>query len=119
VGGLDTLVDATEAMLLAEDEAGRRDAAQGFGEALFVLSGGGDGSRWGLLWGAILQEGEAEARRLLADARGRPAASRASFAGNKALLMLDRWAGAIVSRDGDREWRSEGLLLLRIGLIGR
>lgn len=118
-GGLDALVDAAEAMLLAGDDAGRRDAGRGFGETLFRLSGGAGGARWGLLWAAGLQEGEAEARQLLADARHRPAATRASFAANRALLMLDRWAAAIAAADGERRWRSEGLLLLRIGLIGR
>ena len=33
--------------------------------------------------------------------------------------MLDRWAGTIARHDGERRWRSEGLLLLRIGLTGR
>ena len=118
-GGLDRLVDAAEAMLLAEDAATRRDAARGFGAALFALSGGGDGSRWGLVWGAGQQEGAAEARQLFADARDQPAPPRAAFAGAKALLMLDRWAAAIASSDGERRWRSEGLLLFRVGLIGR
>ena len=117
--GLDALVDAAEAMLLAENEAERRDAAAGFGEALFSLSGGAGGARWGLLWGAGLQEGEAEARHLFTDARNRPAPQRASFAASKALLMLDRWAAAIAARDGERRWRSEEWLLLRIGLFGR
>lgn len=116
---LDTLVDAAEAMLLAEDDAGRRDAAAGFGEALFRLTGGAGGSRWGLVWGAGLQEGERQARQLLAEARSRAAPARASLAGHKALRMLDRWAVAVASRGGERHWRSEGLLLLRIGLIGR
>lgn len=118
-GGLETLVDAAEAMLLAEDDVARRDAAAGFGEALFRLSGGGGGERWGLLWGAGLQEGAQEARQLLADARDTQAPGRASFDGNRALLMLDRWAAAIAARDGERRWRSEGLLLFRIGLTGR
>lgn len=117
-GGLDTLVDAAEAMLLAEDEAARRDAGIGFGEALFRLSGGGGGERWGLLWGAGLQEGAQEARQLFADARNQPGPSRASFGGNRALLMLDRWAATIAARDGERRWRSEGVLLFRIGLTG-
>ncbi|WP_374525831.1 hypothetical protein [Sphingopyxis sp.] len=117
--GLGALVDAAEAMLLAEDGAPRRDAAAGFGEALFRLSGGGGGARWGLLWGASLQEGESEARQMLADARDRPKPPRAIFAGNKALLMLDRWAALVAANDGDRQWRGEGLLLFRIGLIGR
>ena len=117
--GLDALVDAAEAMLLAERGAERRDAAAGFGEALFSLSGGAGGARWGLLWGAGLQQGEAEARQLFADARDRPPPPRALFGGNKALLMLDRWAAAIAARDGERRWRSEELRLLRIGLFGR
>lgn len=117
--GLDALVDAAEAMLLAEKGAERRDAAAGFGEALFRLSGGAGGARWGLLWGAGLQQGEAEARQLFADACDRPAPPRASFRGNKALLMLDRWAAAIAARSGERRWRSEELRLLRIGLFGR
>jgi len=117
--GLDALVDAAEAMLLAGDDAERRDAATAFGDALFRLSGGDGGKRWGLVWAAGLQEGAAEARRLFADARALPAPRPRSFSGNKALLMLDRWAAAIASQDGDRRWRSEGLLLLRIGLIGR
>jgi phytoene synthase len=117
--GLDALVDAAEVMLLAENGAERRDAAAGFGEALFRLSGGAGGARWGLLWGAGLQRGEAEARQLFAGARDRPAPPRASFRGNKALLMLDRWAAAIAARSGERRWRSEELRLLRIGLFGR
>lgn len=117
--GLGALVDAAEAMLLAEDGAAQAAAAQGFGSALFKLSGGSGGERWGLLWGAGLQEGEQEARQLLADARNQPAPPRVSFSGSKALLMLDRWAAAIAAQDGERRWRSEGLLLLRIGLFGR
>ncbi len=118
-GGLDTLVAAAEAMLLAEDQAGRRDAAAAFGEALFTLSGAKGGARWGLLWGAGLQEGAQEARQLFAAARNRTAPPRVSFEGNKALLMLDRWAARIAANDGERHWRSEGLLLFRIGLLGR
>ena len=117
-GGLDTLVDAAEAMLLAEDATARRDAAA-FGEALFTLSGGGGGARWGLVWGAMLQEGGQEGRDLFAAARNRPAPPRVSFGGNRASVMLDRWAVAIARHDGERRWRGEGLLLLRLGLIGR
>ncbi|MBD3734283.1 MAG: hypothetical protein IE934_16415 [Sphingopyxis sp.] len=118
-GGLDTLVDAAEAMLLAEDATARRDAAAAFGDALFTLSGGGGGARWGLVWGAMLQEGEQEGRDLFAAARNRPAPPRVSFGGNRASVMLDRWAAAIARHDGERRWRGEGLLLLRLGLIGR
>lgn len=118
-GGLDALVDAAEAMLVADDHSARRDAAAAFGDALFSLSGGGGGARWGMLWGAGLREAEAEARALFADGRDLASPARTAFAGSRALLMLDRWAAAIVAADGERRWRSEGLLLFRIGLIGR
>ncbi|MBA3941461.1 MAG: hypothetical protein C0520_09655 [Sphingopyxis sp.] len=118
-GGLDALPDAAEAMLLADGDAARAEAAAAFGAALFALSGGGDGDRWGLVWGAALQEGQLEARQLFAAARDRSPPPRGKFKGNKALLMLDRWAGTIARHDGERRWRSEGLLLLRIGLTGR
>lgn len=120
-GGLDTLVDAAEAMLVAEDAAARDAAAAAFGGALFTLSGGParGGARWGRLWGAAVQDSAADAQQLFAAARNQPPPLRVSFNGNKALLMLDRWAGAIVGRDGERRWRSEGLLLLRLGLLGR
>ena len=120
-GGLDTLVDAVEAMLLAEDGADRRTAAADVGARLFALSGGDadGGRRWGLLWGASVQAGAEEARKLLAAARDCAPPPRSIFAANRALLMLDRWAGAIAGKDGERRWRSEGLLLLRLGLIGR
>jgi phytoene synthase len=121
--GLDALVDAAEAMLLAEDDDARRDAAESFGARLFALSSaqGGDdprGRRWGLLWGAVQQEEAAAARALFAAAR-MPLAARGAFAGDRALLMLDRWAAAIATRDGERRWRSEGALLFRVGLLGR
>ncbi|WP_293697437.1 MULTISPECIES: hypothetical protein [unclassified Sphingopyxis] len=120
-GGLDTLVDAAEAMLLAEDVADRHSAAAEFGARLFALSGGDadGGRRWGLLWGASVQTGAREARELLAAARDWAPPPRSIFAANRALLMLDRWAAAIAQNDGERRWRSEGLLLLRIGLMGR
>ena len=120
-GGLDALVDAAEAMLLAEGYGGRRAAAESFGAELFALSGGGAaaGKRWGLLWGVGVVEAEDMARRLMADTNNAEAPARGDFAGNRALLMLDRWAAAIAARDGERHLRSEGLLLLRIGLFGR
>ena len=120
-GGLDALVDAAEAMLLAENHADRRAASEGFGGELFKLSGGEDagGRRWGLLWGAGVEDGEREARDLLDHAKNLAAPPRATFAGNRSLLMLDRWAAAIAAQDGERQLRSEGLLLLRIGLFGR
>lgn len=117
--GLGTLVNAAEEMLLAQDEAARGEAAAGFGDALFALSGGGAGARWGLVWGATFQDGAAEARQLFSAARNRSAPSRASFGGSRALLMLDRWASAIAAHDGERRWRGEALLLFRIGLFGR
>ena len=120
-GGLDTIVDEAEAMLLAEDAADRRTAAADFGARLFALSGGDadGGRRWGLLWGASVQGGAEEARELLAAARDCAPPPRSIFAASRALLMLDRWAATIAESDGERRWRREGLLLLRIGLIGR
>jgi phytoene synthase len=119
--GLDALVDAAEAMLLAEDDAERRAASESFGGQLFTLSGGeaAGGKRWGLLWGAGVEDGEREARDLLGQAKSLAAPSRRVFAGNRSLLMLDRWAAAIASHDGERHLRSEGMLLLRLGLFGR
>ena len=120
-GGLDTLVDAAEAMLLADDTAAQQSAAAAFGDALFALSGSpaSGGARWGLLWAAGLQQGAVEARQFFAAACNVPPPARVSFNGNKALLMLDRWAATIAEHDGERRWRSEGLLLLRLGVIGR
>lgn len=120
-GGLDALVDAAEAMLLAETDAERRVASESFGGQLFSLSGGeaAGGKRWGLLWGAGVEDGEREARDLLGQAKILAAPSRRDFAGNRSLLMLDRWAAAIAASDGERNLRSEGLLLLRLGLFGR
>lgn len=119
-GGLDALVDAAEAMLLAENPDDRRSASTCFGMRLFALSGGdpAGGKRWGLLWGAGVEASEPEARRLLADAKV-DAPPRSLFTGNRALLMLDRWAGAVAQNDGERRWRSEGMLLFRVGLFGR
>lgn len=120
-GGLETIVDAAEAVLLADDAAAQQVAAAAFGDALFALSGGQDkiGARWGLVWAAGLRQGAVGAREYFAAARCLPPPARRSFDRNKALLMLDRWAGAIAESDGERRWRREGLLLLRIGLIGR
>ncbi|MDO9370040.1 MAG: hypothetical protein Q7T68_15855 [Sphingopyxis sp.] len=119
--GLDALVDAAEAMLLAGTDEDRRAAAASFGMQLFALSGGdvAGGRRWGLLWGAGVEESEAEARWLLTDAKACDAPPRSVFAGKRALLMLDRWAGAIAESDGERSLRSEGILLFRVGLFGR
>ncbi len=119
--GLDTLVDAAETVLLADDAAAQQNAAAAFGDALFALSGGQgkSGARWGLVWAAGVQQDAANARDYFAAAHRLPPPARRSFNRNRALLMLDRWAAAIAQNDGERRWRSEGLLLLRIGLIGR
>lgn len=120
-GGLAALVDAAEAMLLAESDAERHTAAESFGTHLFALSGGTEAGarRWGLLWGAGIVEAETDARRLLDEAKNCAAPAPRHFGGNRALLMLDRWAGSIARHDGKRDLRGEGLLLLRIGLFGR
>jgi len=119
--GLDALVDAAEAMLLAESDAERRAASESFGGHLFGLSGGDEagGKRWGLLWGAGVEDNEREARDLLGHAKSLAPPPRRLFAGNRSLLMLDRWAAAIAGHDGERHLRGEGLLLLRLGLFGR
>src|SRR3546814_4177129 len=108
-------------MLLADREGVRGDAARAFGAAMFELSGGAGvaGQRWGLLWGASLQEDESEAHRLFAEVRGAPPPPRAAFAGPRALLMLDRWAASIAARAGARRWRRDGWLLFRLGFLGR
>jgi phytoene synthase len=120
-GGLDGLVDAAEAMLLADDADQKRAAAESFGGHLFKLSGGDEagGRRWGLIWGAGVKDGELEARDLLEQAKRIAAPPRSVFARNRSLLMLDRWAAAIARSDGERHLRAEGVLLLRIGLFGR
>ena len=120
-GGLAALVDAVEAMLLAESDAERHTAAESFGTHLFALSGGTEAGarRWGLLWGAGIVEAETDARRLLDEAKNCAAPAPRHFGGNRALLMLDRCAGSIARHDGKRDLRGEGLLLLRIGLFGR
>jgi phytoene synthase len=121
-GGLDALVDAAEAVLLAETADARREAAGDFGERLFALSAAGaagaGGRRWGLLWGAVRQTEAEAAETLFAAARDLPF-SRAAFAGERALLLLDRWAAMIAAVRGERRWRSEGLMLFRVGLLGR
>jgi len=120
-GGLDALVDAAEAMLLADDAGQRRATAESFGGQLFKLSGGEEagGKRWGLIWGAGVEDAEPEARDLLEQAKRIAAPPRSVFDGNRSLLMLDRWAAAIAQSDGERHLRAEGVLLLRIGLFGR
>ncbi len=120
-GGLDALVDAAEAMLLADDADQKRMAAESFGAQLFILSGGDavGGKRWGLIWGAGVEDGELEARDLLEQAKRIAPPSRSVFARNRSLVMLDRWAAAIADNDGERHLRAEGVLLLRIGLFGR
>src|SRR3546814_2782415 len=99
-----------EAIIVADREGCRGDAARALGVAMFELAGGAGvaGQRWGLLWGASLQEDESEAHRLFAEVRGAPPPPRAAFAGHRALLMLDRWAASIAARDGEPRWRSEG-----------
>lgn len=119
--GLDALVDAAEAMLLAATGKEKRAASESFGCRLFLLSGGTAtaGRRWGLLWGAGVEADVTEARHLLAEAKALHTSARSLFSGTRSLLMLDRWAAAIATRDGERNLRDEGLLLLRIGLFGR
>lgn len=134
--GLGRLVDAAEALLLAEDDQTRHDAGADFGAHLFHFSArclnpqeaatstaapkGAIGERWGLLWAACLCRGSDGASALMAAAGAAPA-PRAKHIGRpaRALLMLDRLAGRVAAANGARDHRQEGLILLRIGLIGR
>lgn len=127
--GLTAIVDAAEALLLAEDEAQLTSGATEFGGALFAAMaktlGRADapmvlGARWGLLWGAYYCSNSEEAEALAGRAQqmGAPAASRFGK-GLKSLLMLDRLAGEIATKQGLRDPRAEGLILLRIGILGR
>ena len=126
--GLGDLVNAAEALLVAEDDAGRIAAAHDFGDRLFQLSGAAfgaevsatAGARWALLWALFLHRGsEAEAAFLQA-AEDQPAPAKAIFGAKaKALLMLDRLAGQISLAKGGRDLRRESLILLRIGVLGR
>ena len=97
LGRIEALVDAAEAVLLAEDAAARTAAGAAFGEALFALSGGAGGARWGLVWLAGQQETADAAAQLFRDACNRAAPPR-GLLGSKALLMLDRWSAAIAAR---------------------
>lgn len=126
--GLSDLINAAEALLLAEDDAGRIAAARDFGDHLFGLSGqvlgssvsATAGARWALLWGLYLHrgsEGEAGFRQALETCAVLPKRYFGKKA--KALLMLDRLAGQISSAAGARDLRRESLILLRIGLLGR
>lgn len=126
--GLGALVNAAEALLLAEDDAARLAASQRFGDEIFMLSsralGGevkqGAGARWGLLWGLYLNRGGQGEAGLLQAAENASAPAKADYGkGGKALLMLDRLAGQIAAAKGGRDLRQEGLILLRIGLFGR
>ena len=91
---------------------------------LFILPAHGDDADaatlyFGIHWAYLLGGEQPPGRDLFAAARNRPAPPRVSFGGNRASVMLDRWAAAIARHDGERRWRGEGLLLLRLGLIGR
>lgn len=139
VSNLVDLVDAAEAMLLAEELAEREMAATSFGQTLFSLSIGCSryaphtaqaaqikqaetriGHAWGLLWGAYVQRGTADGTAMLAAAGLCPKLSPAHYgAGQRAWLMIDRLARQIGTAQGGRDLRREGLLMLRIGLFGR
>lgn len=132
--GLGELVNAAEALLLAEDDGARAAAAQLFGDMLFALSGkamgaapqsdaapqSGAGARWGLLWGLFLHRGSESEAVMLGAAKEYRAPAKSLFGKNgKCLMMLDRLAGQIAQENGGRNMRAEGLILLRIGLLGR
>lgn len=132
---LEGLVDAAEALMLAESDAERRIAAVDFGNRLFTLTSHclqdqivapphaaqhGAGARWGLLWAAYLYRGGDEMPVLLdAAAKAKRPGVKIFGAKGRALMMLDRLAGQIAVACGVRDYRREGLILLRIGLFGR
>lgn len=134
VAGIESLVDAAEAMLLAEDHTEQTAAAQQFGQTLFALSmrcaagTGGDtctahgqaGQAWGLLWGAYVQRGHDSGAAMLTAAGGAAKLRGADYgAGRRGWMMLDRLAVQIGQFGGARDLRREGLLMLRLGLFGR
>ncbi len=131
VTGIEALVDAADALLLAEDLADRQASAKAFGQTLWALSLrcttgaataplGDAGQAWGLLWGAYVQRGTEDGAGMLAAAGACPKLSAAHYgAGQRAWLMIDRLAVQIGQAGGARDLRKEGLLLLRIGLFGR
>lgn len=130
VAGLDTLVDAAEAMLFAEDLQARQTAAKQFGHSLFSLSaraqdigaplGDGAGHIWGMLWGAYVHRGTPDGTAMLLAAGEKVKVAAGNYRrGQRGLLMLDRLAAQIGSTEGARDLRREGLLLLRIGIFGR
>lgn len=125
--GLGSLTEPVENLIFAEDDAARMAAAGDFGDRTFALCHGASpiegrtaaGARWGMVWGAMVQGEPAAAHTLLARAGRLRKATRAEFHDQKALLTLDRWARAIALRGGERHWRREALLLLRLGIFGR
>lgn len=130
--GLGKLVDAAEALLLADDDLARKDAGADFGAQLFHLSSrcllpegaaaseGSIGQHWGLLWAACLCRGSDAASALMVAAAAAPTSRAKKFSRPlRALLMLDRLAARVAAEKGGRDYRREGLILLRIGLFGR
>ena len=126
--GLGALVDAAEAVLMAEDQAERVKAASEFGDQLFLLSGRAisaqplpsSGARWGLLWAAYVHRGSEEAPEFLEAGKAASTPAKSTFGkGAKSLMMLDRLAAQILSENGARDYRREGMILLRVGLFGR
>lgn len=121
------LTEPVENLIFAEDDASRIAAASDFGDRTFALCHGASplegraaaGARWGLVWGAMVQRERAAAHTMLARARRLPKSVHGDFHDHKALFTLDRWAQAIALKGGDRHWRREALLLLRLGIFGR
>lgn len=142
VAGLQAIVDAAEAMLMADDVAARTAAAKDFGRQLFVRTaacqhdpavsgavsgrtsaaglGDGAGHAWGLLWGAYVHRGTPDGAAMLSAAAEAGSVSARQYGrGQRGLVMLDRLAAQIGGAQGARDLRREGLMLLRIGLFGR
>lgn len=113
------LVDAYEAILLADSDGGRMAAADGLANAMrAVMGGSADTARiWALARAGQLAQEQAAARLLWQAAAVLPqgGGNRGDTA-DTLWRVLDRW-GALVARAGGRpSRRSQAWLLLRAGL---
>lgn len=122
--GLAELASDVEAMLLADEVAAESEAARQFGQRMFALSANGEatgvsGERLGLIICVAMKPATPNAKRLLHEASLLPRPQGGGRDIKRACFMLDRWAGLIARRIGQRSLRRESLLLLRIGMIGR
>lgn len=120
-GGLDTLVDAVEAMLLAEDAADRRTAASDFGGTAAACTAAAmpnGGRRWGLLWGASVQT-ERVARDLLAAAHNCAPPPRSIFRSKPRIVDARPLGRSHRPKQRRTALAERRIVLFRLGLTGR